>query len=310
MFSELQKRTAQAIVNIFETGRPLGDYGRVTLMAGDNGHLTYGRSQTTLGSGNLYLLIRDYCGATGAEFADALRLYLERLASRDFTLDADVTFRGLLREAGDDPTMREVQDGFFDRVYWNVAVQRAANVGVSRALSTTVVYDSTVHGSWPLVESLTSQRHGTVAAIGENAWISAYVDERRGWLATNANALLQRTVYRMEAFAGLIEAAKWDLGLPLRIRGVLIDQEALQAPASVRVSAQSEDEGTLLLQEPRMRGAAVEAVQRALLGMGIRVEVDGIYGPDTETAVRQFQGKQGLKVDGIVGLATRSALGL
>ena len=59
--NDLQKRTAQAIVNIFETGRVAGDYGAVTLLPGDAGHLTYGRSQTTLGSGNLFLLIKAYC---------------------------------------------------------------------------------------------------------------------------------------------------------------------------------------------------------------------------------------------------------
>jgi chitosanase len=47
MLTDLQTRAAQAIVNVFETGTPRGDYGRVTLLAGDTGHLTYGRSQTT-----------------------------------------------------------------------------------------------------------------------------------------------------------------------------------------------------------------------------------------------------------------------
>ena len=53
MLTELQKRAAQAIINVFETGDAQGDYGKVTLMKGDPGHLTYGRSQTTLSSGNL-----------------------------------------------------------------------------------------------------------------------------------------------------------------------------------------------------------------------------------------------------------------
>ena len=57
MLTDLQKKTAQAVVNIFETGTALGKYGNVTLMAGDSGHLTYGRSQTTLASGHLSLLL-------------------------------------------------------------------------------------------------------------------------------------------------------------------------------------------------------------------------------------------------------------
>ena len=53
MLTATQKKTAEALVNIFETGEALGDYSQVTLIAGDTGHLTFGRSQTTLGSGNL-----------------------------------------------------------------------------------------------------------------------------------------------------------------------------------------------------------------------------------------------------------------
>ena len=52
-----QAATIKAIVNFFETGHVLGDYGQVTVLAGDTGHLTFGRSQTTLGSGNLHKLL-------------------------------------------------------------------------------------------------------------------------------------------------------------------------------------------------------------------------------------------------------------
>lgn len=38
--------------------------------------------------------------------------------------------------------------------------------------------------------------------------------------------------------------------------------------------------------------------------------VDGIYGPETYRAVRRFQEKNGLNVDGIVGPATAAALGI
>ena len=57
MLTPTQKQTAQSIVNLFETGSVLGDYGSVTVIAGDTGHLTFGRSQTTLPSGNLLNLM-------------------------------------------------------------------------------------------------------------------------------------------------------------------------------------------------------------------------------------------------------------
>ena len=39
MLTPTQKKSAQAIVNIFETGFVLGDYGNVTVIPGDTGHL-------------------------------------------------------------------------------------------------------------------------------------------------------------------------------------------------------------------------------------------------------------------------------
>jgi chitosanase len=114
MLTDLQKCTAQAIVNIFETSQVRGDYGKVTLLPRDTGHLTYGRSQTTLASGNLYLLIKAYCEAEGAQFAEPLQAYLDRLAARDLTLDNDLAFRDLLGNAGDDIVMHDVQDRRLD----------------------------------------------------------------------------------------------------------------------------------------------------------------------------------------------------
>jgi chitosanase len=310
MVTELQKKAAQAIVNIFETGKPLGDYGKVTLLPGDSGHLTYGRSQTTRASGNLHLLIKDYCETEGAQLATALSAYLQRLASRDLSLDTDMTFRSLLRQAGDDLVMHDVQDHFFDRVYWTPAVQAASAISVTTGLGTGVVYDSTVHGSWKLMRDRTNARHGLASAIGENNWITHYVNERKNWLANHSNALLHKTVYRMDSFRQLIADNKWDLSLPFRVRGVLIDEAVLLETPPVIVPAPDETERTLLLQTPLMRGDDVRAVQQALVNAGFTVSVDGIFGPNTAAAVKQFQQRRGLKADGIVGPATRAALGL
>ena len=54
------------------------------------------------------------------------------------------------------------------------------------------------------------------------------------------------------------------------------------------------------------RGADVKALQ-AQLGMPA-AEQDGIFGPNTERAVRTFQQSMGLQVDGIVGPQTRTAI--
>ena len=310
MVTELQKKAAQSIVNILETGRPRGDYGRVTLLSGDSGHLTYGRSQTTLASGNLYLLIKAYCETAGAEFAIMLSKYLERLADRDTTLDNGTLFHHLLRDAGSDAVMHDVQDKFFDRVYWMPSVQDANAMSISTALGIGVVYDSHVHGSWRRLRNRTNSTHDSVNVIGEKAWIQSYVQERRDWLANHSKTILHKTVYRMDAFRQLIDAANWELALPFRVMGALIDEDVLLGTTPIRASAWDEDERTLLLRTPNMQGNDVRAVQQALVDAGFTVSVDGIFGPKTAKVVKQFQQKKNLKADGIVGPATRSALGL
>jgi peptidoglycan hydrolase-like protein with peptidoglycan-binding domain len=59
----------------------------------------------------------------------------------------------------------------------------------------------------------------------------------------------------------------------------------------------------LITIDSESQGRQVEMVQEAL-GIG----VDGVYGPETEEAVRDFQSAHGLAVDGIVGPATIGAL--
>jgi chitosanase len=310
MLSDLQKKAAQAIVNIFETGKALGDYGRVTLLPGDSGHLTYGRAQTTLASGNLHLLAKDYCEAAEAVLASSLKKYLKRLADRDLALDGDMKFRGLLKEAGDDPVMHMVQDEFFDRVYWSPSVQHAEANGVTSGLGTGVVYDSHIHGSWDRTRARTDERHQSAQEIGEQEWITQYVAERRDWLATHPNQLLQRTVYRMESFRQLIDEGRWELPLPFHVRGVRIDEGVLSGGMPVRVSAEDVAVRVVMLKMPRIKGSDVKAVQQALNRAGLALPADGIFGPTTAEAVKQFQQRQGLKADGIVGPATRAALGL
>ena len=310
MLTDLQKRTAEAIVNVFETGRARGDYAKVTVIPGDPGHLTYGRAQTTLASGNLHLLVKAYCETAGAALAASLRRHLPKLAARDESLDRDLPLRRLLEDAGGDVVMREVQDAFFDRVYWHPSASAADALGIVSALGANVVYDSHIHGSWLRIRDRTDERHGPVSRIGERAWIEHYVAERREWLATHSITVLHLTVYRMDTFASLIRGASWDLPLPLRIRGVTIDEDTLLDPVPTRVSAQDPRERTLLVRRPPLKGPDVEAVQRALVAAGFRTTVDGRYGERTATAVRAFQRSKGLVADGITGPATRAALGL
>lgn len=303
-----QVRTAQAIVNIFETSQPLGNYGQVTVIAGDTGHLTYGRSQTTLGSGNLHLLLQRYVDNPGARFGPRLAPWLPKLAALDTTLDADMRLHNLLRASADDRVMRDTQDSFFDDGYWQPALRSAQRGGIVTPLGTAVVYDSFVHGSWARIAARVP---GTPATRGEKAWIADYVAARRQWLATNPRADLRGCVYRMDAFERLIGLGQWGLELPLVVKGAEISEFTLAgmppgcydgpAPGSRAIGIQA---GAAL-----PRGLDVRLLQLGLSDQGADIRADGVFGQASANHVKAFQQAQGLPATGIadVALVTRLA---
>ena len=55
-------------------------------------------------------------------------------------------------------------------------------------------------------------------------------------------------------------------------------------------------------------GEQVKELQRLLNTQGYKLEVDGVFGSKTTTAVKDFQTRKGLEVDGVVGTETWTAL--
>lgn len=221
--TDLQKQTIKTIVNIFETGRIAGDYSAIGIIPGDAGHLSYGRSQSTLGRGTLADLLNEYCRRTDAKFATALHPYLARVENKDYTLDNDAGFRAILKQAGSDPAMQSAQDDFFDRAYFIPACTAAAAMGVVSPLGTAVVYDSLIQGGW---RKLKAQFPSLVSLGGEACWIPRYIALRRPWLET-LPAPLPATVYRMDMFSRLIGANNWGLALPIEVRGITVPANIL-----------------------------------------------------------------------------------
>lgn len=299
MITSTQKQTAQAIVNLFETSVVLGDYGNVTVIAGDTGHLTFGRSQATLGSGNLLDLLNRYCSNLGARFGNRLAPWLPRFEANDLSLDTDTRLHNALRATADDEVMRDTQDVFFDEVYWQPAERAATVLGVTSPLGVAVVYDSTVHGSWTRMRDRTNQQSGTLAALGERAWITAYVATRREWLATNSNTALRPTVYRMDAFQRLVDQGFWGLELPLVVRGAEISLATLSATPRGCYDGPQPGSRSLSLQSPMARGLDARLVQLGLSDRGADIKADGIFGQTSAKRLAEYQSSQGLPATGV-----------
>jgi chitosanase len=298
-----QRQTAQAIINLFETSEVLGNYSQVTIIAKDTGHLTFGRSQTTLGSGNLSLLLQRYCANPGARFGPRLGPYMPRVAQRDFSLDNELKLHNILRASADDPVMRDTQDIFFDELYWQPAVRAAQQMNLTSPLAIAVVYDSHVHGSWAAIRDHTIELSGKVSAKGERAWIAAYVATRRNWLATNERADLRATVYRMEAFQRLIEQGFWGLDLPLVVRDKEISVATLNGTPQGCYDGPQPGTRVLTIQSPLHRGLDVRLLQLGLSDRDIDIKADGVYGQTSFKRVKEYQFTKGLPATGAADIA-------
>lgn len=314
----LQKKTAQAIIQIFETGRLEGfdAYSTVTLLKGDTGRLTYGKHQTTLGSGNLELLLENYIAAKG-EYAEKIAKWMPEVDKQSKLCDTSKEFKDLLRLAGTDEVMQEVQDAFFDRVYWSPALKAADALGIVSPLGVTVVYDSFIHGNWRNakgtgISQKVIAKIGPPSATSEQNWIRSYVTERRAWLANHPKLpILHKTVYRMDEFSRMMNHNQWELILPMVVRGIAVNEQKLNPSATAPAIKFDDGFRVLRVRNPLMQGEDVEELQKALTEKKIYSgKVDGVYGEQTAAAVTAFQKVSGLTADGIAGLATQTALSL
>ncbi len=211
MINEQTKNKIQKIVNVFESGKPDGDYSCISLYEdGPNSikQITYGKSQTTEW-GNLPKLIKLYIENNG-QYANEFIKYDDLLGRTSLVNNKD--FISLLKESSKDPVMKRTQDSFFDIHYWEPAKAWFDKNGFKLNLSMLVIYDSFIH-SGSILKFLRNRFTEKVPADGgnEKAWIEQYTSARLNWLKNHSNPILRKTTYRVCDFLMAMDKNNWNL---------------------------------------------------------------------------------------------------
>lgn len=210
-------RKAAAIVNVFETGRPSGNYGALVVL-NDGAGISFGIKQFTHRSGSLLQVVELYLaegGSAGRAVIESRLPTLRRTTKLAIeTLAADNEFKQALKAAAATSEMQAAQDAVATERYMAKALGECRALGLTLPLSLAVVYDSVVHGSWL---SLSGQL-GPVR--DEKTWIKLYVEHRESWIKSIPR--LRTTSYRTTFFLKEIARANWQLKLPMYVHGYLL----------------------------------------------------------------------------------------
>lgn len=217
MITPPNKKKIQDVVSVFETSSTKPLYDILVCMHDGPGkclQITYGKHQTTE-FGNLKALIRMYCDSYG-RYARDLRSYLAYIGDPLHPLAKNEPFKYLLKLAGTDIVMHEVQDKFFDQYYWDPAMKFFQQQNFTLPLSMLVIYDSYIQSGGIL--DFLRKRFGEKTPINngnEQRWISAYVNVRDKWLEDHTNPILPYTDYRTDCLQDAIQKNNWDLSQPI-----------------------------------------------------------------------------------------------
>ncbi len=217
-FSDRAKLTAFAIVHVFETSRPFGDYAAVAVL-NDGAGVSYGVSQFTHRAGSLYKVVNTYLGMGGtvgaAVLRDRMHVLMDSGTHAIQQLANDRQFKDALRFAGETDEMKLAQSQIAENFYMLPAINACEGSGFTCPLSLAVVYDSINHGSFGAI------RDRVPANLPEKQWITEYVRRRHEWLRSKPR--LKATSYRTAFFLDEIRDGNWELDLPIYPHGTEIN---------------------------------------------------------------------------------------
>lgn len=264
MFSDRAKLIALAIVHIFETSKPLGDYSACVVLD-DGAGISYGINQFTHRSGSLYAVIEAYLAQKPTANVEIITRALPQLrlttpeAIRQCSINA--ALKNALRVAGETPEMQSAQRQVMTERYLEPSIGACEGSHFTLPLSLAIIYDAKNHGSYEKIrdrdmithEQLCDQvcvdrsDHGNSESF-EKAWISEYVTLRDQWLASVPR--LASTRYRTRLFLNLIKSANWNLDLPIVVQGIRLTNATLGLNSTAAPVVQPTSTGDVSVADP------------------------------------------------------------
>lgn len=227
-FNERAKTIALAIVHIFETAKPLGDYGAVAVLS-DGAGFSVGINQFTHKSGSLAAVI-DRFVKLGGNLPTIIKNALPDFRSgRNIDVrSSNKELKTAIKSLAPDEKWRQAQREIAFENYLEPALKACEGSGFIHPLSLAVVYDSINQGGYATVRDKVS-----ASDHNEKAWITEYCAARKMWLSRNKKPIVRTTVYRPNFFLGQIAAGNWNLDLPLAVNGHRLTSAKLFGDASL-----------------------------------------------------------------------------
>jgi chitosanase len=153
----------------------------------------------TEGRGILKTFTQRYIEAGGG-LAEELKPFTAGLGTKG-SLAGNQRFINLLKKAGQEPCMAQVQRQEFDRMYLSRAINWGEDYGFALTLSSLVIADSYLH-SGSMLGFLMNRfpERKPIDGGDEKTWIRSYLEVRHRWLRTHSNKILNGTVYRADCY--------------------------------------------------------------------------------------------------------------
>lgn len=192
-----QRRRADQLISTFENSSTTIHYDYAENL-GDGRGVTAGRAGFTTATCDALEVVRIYAVEVEATPLAAFIPEMEHLCedtSDDTEQLPEAAFMDAWRTAAADARFRTAQDTIVDREYYVPAMEAADALGLRTALARAQLYDTAIqHGAGDDPDGLaaiiarTRSAVGDPEAIGDEAWLDAYFDERIDTLRNPANA--------------------------------------------------------------------------------------------------------------------------